>query len=360
MFKDGILGMIPVEDYKSIGWTPTRPQNPVDQLVGDESTPNLVVRWQYIASEFQIPVMAQFHAFDVETQKTVRKPIESASIEKGFIKVKNNTSELLREAIMHGTPRTDEAALYEYVMNDNLNLAEQVDTRTKVAKNEMLATGAVTIKENDLDLTVDYGVPAANKALTLDFGEGATDPVADQLQTIVETARAAGQAITGMYTSSAVLSKLRRDLSLQKAINGVNMQGVLLKRSDVLAYLDDEYGISQVVTNDQQYSLPYTVNANGRPVPTMRRYYPQDKVTFFAPAPNGQVGTGLWGVPPEVDIASFGGIDVSTSSLNGFVYISQWAEKDPAVIWTKASGLFMPVLYNPTGLYIASVTETQG
>jgi hypothetical protein len=32
-------------------------------------------------------------------------------------------------------------------------------------------------------------------------------------------------------------------------------------------------------------------------------------------------------------------------------------ETDPAVLWTKASGLFMPVLYNPDSLFIATVAD---
>ena len=36
----------------------------------------------------------------------------------------------------------------------------------------------------------------------------------------------------------------------------------------------------------------------------------------------------------------------------------QWMETDPAVLWTKASGLFMPVLYNPNSLFIATVSDS--
>ena len=47
---------------------------------------------------------------------------------------------------------------------------------------------------------------------------------------------------------------------------------------------------------------------------------------------------------------------MTTSTENPFVYMTQWAEKDPAVVWTKASGLFMPVMPNPYGHVIADVT----
>lgn len=38
-------------------------------------------------------------------------------------------------------------AMYDYVIRDGIMLADQVVTRTKVAKNEVLATGKMTIKE---------------------------------------------------------------------------------------------------------------------------------------------------------------------------------------------------------------------
>jgi hypothetical protein len=34
-------------------------------------------------------------------------------------------------------------------------------------------------------------------------------------------------------------------------------------------------------------------------------------------------------------------------------------EKDPAVLWTKASTLFMPVLYNPNSIFPATVKDVE-
>ena len=70
------------------------------------------------------------------------------------------------------------------------------------------------------------------------------------------------------------------------------------------------------------------------------------------------MGTGLWGDPPEVDAGNF--MTVNASGESPFVYVSQWMENDPAVLWTKASALFMPVLYNPYSLFIATATEAAG
>ena len=358
LFKNGVLGFIPDADWLTVGFDVARPNDPIDGLFGDERTDNLVAYWQSIAAEYQIPVMAQFHGFDTEAQKTFRIPVDTHNIEKGLIKVKMNQSERLRELTRSGVQ--GDQNIYDYVMNDGLRLADQVVTRTKVAKNELLATGRVTIKENDLDLTVDYGVPAANLALTLDIGDGAAKDIPAQLQEIVDNAADAGVTITGIVLPRAVLTKIRQNLAVQTAINGNVGAGSLVRRTALDAYLSEEYGINTVITNDLTYAIPNGIDANGRPLVTQKRYYPHDKVSFFGTNTNGRIGTGLWGDPPELDAANGFSGGVAASSASPFVYISQWTETDPAVLWTKASALFMPVLYNPQSLYVASVTETPG
>lgn len=351
-FENDIMGLIPQTDWLNVGFDVTRQNDPIDGLFGDQRTDNLVAEWESIASEYQIPSIAQFHSFDVESQTTVRVPIDAHNVEKGLIKVKLNQSERMRALLNRGV-RND--ALYNYVLDDGINLAEQVFTRSKVAKNELLATGKVTIKENDLNLTVDYGVPQNHTNLTLDFGASATDDVLTQIDTIVTNALNNGVVINGIATSRAVIQKLRKNADIQKAIGGVYMEGALVRYAALEAFLSEEFGINRVVTNDLVYALPRGINkTTGRPTNVTKRYYPDNKVTFFATNNGGMLGTGLWGNPPEMD-----GIDLqgNMSAQFPYVYVSQWQEKDPAVIWTKASALFMPVLYNPDSLYIATVEE---
>jgi len=355
-WENNILGMVTPTDWLDVGaQEPTRQNDPIDGLMGDDRTPNLVAEWESIASEYQIPVMAQFHGFDTESRTTFRVPIDNHNIEKGLIKVKLNQSERLRALIRNGVQ--GDQTLYDYVINDGVRLADQVVTRSKVAKNELLASGVVTIKENDLDLTVDYGVPAANKQHTLDVGAGATDDILSQIQDIIDAATAQGVIINGMLTSRKVLTKIRKNAVLQTAINGNVGAGSLIRRSALDDFLSEEFGINQIVTNDLTYGADAVIAANGRPQVTTKRYYPDDKITFFGTNPAGRLGIGLWGDPPEAD--NYGLLDVNGSEISPYVYITQWMEKDPAVLWTKASALFMPVLYNPNSLFIATVSETK-
>lgn len=344
-FENNILGLIPEEEWLDVGFNVTRQTDPIDGIMSDVRTNNLVAYYQTIAAEYQIPMMAQFHGFDTEAQTTFRVPIDTHNIEKGLIKVKLNQSERMRALLRTGV-RNDE--LYDYVIRDGVRLADQVVTRSKVAKNELLATGQVTIKENDLDLTVDYGIPEEQKSLTIKTD--VTDDVLSDIQGIIDKATAAGVTLNAMVTSRAMLTKLRKNESIQAAINGSLMQGQLVGRTAFEEFMNTEFGIGTIITNDLTYGSSATFEG-GRPKVKIERYYPVDRISFIATNPNGQVGVGLWGDPPETDLT---GYDTSGASQpSPYVYVVQYHENDPAVLWTKASGLFIPVLYNPSALWIA-------
>lgn len=356
LWEDEIFGKVRTQDWIDVGaQVPTRQNDPVDTLFGDEKTDNIVARWESLASEYQLPVMAQFHGFDTEARTTFRAPIDTHNIEKGLIKVKINQSERLRTLMRSGVQGDQQ--LYDYVLNDGIRLADQVVTRTKVAKNELMATGKITIKENNLNLTVDYGVPVAQTQYTLDFSDDATSDIPTQIQTIIDAATDKGMSINGMYTSSKMLTKLRKNAAIQKAINGNVGAGALVRRSALEAYLSDEYGINTVVVNDLKYIADWSIDeTTGRPSTTSKRYFPDDVITFFVTNPGGMMGTGLWGDTPETDMNGF--YPNGNSEVSPYVTISQKMEWDPAVLWTKASGLFIPVLYNPESLFIATEDAT--
>lgn len=351
-FEGNELGMIPKQEWLDIDFKVTRPNDPIDRFFGDKKTNNLIAYWQTLAAEYQIPVMAQFHGFDTVAQKAIREPIDTHNIEKGLIKIKENTSERLRALMSSGVNKQD--ALYDYVINRGLKLADSVITRTKVAKNELMAYGKVTIKENNLDLTVNYGVPADQTSYTISLG--ANDDILGQIQDIVDDAVDKGVIITGMMTSKRNITKMRSNKAIQTAINGNIAIGATVRRSALSAYFEDEYGIRDIITNDLIYGAEAQEGADGRADITTARYYPKDKITFFATNPAGKLGLGLWGDPPEASTAKYG--NISTSEISPYVYIKQWIENDPAETWTKASGLFMPVLYNPNSLWIATITES--
>jgi hypothetical protein len=354
-FENNVFGMVAPEDWLQVGYDVERPNDPTSELWGDVRTDNLVAYWESIAAEYGVPVMAQFHAFGTKAQKALRVPIDVHNIEKGLIKEKIDQSERLRALMARGVQNENE--LYQRVLRDGYNLADHVFTRAIVAKNEVMYSGKVTIKENNLDLTVDYGVPSAQLALTLDFGNGATAPVDEQLMQITSDASDKGVPIDTLYTTSTDFNRFRKNAAIQLAINGTYGSGALVRVADLRQYMQEEFGINRIILQDGVYSKPYTQGANGRPVTTSNKLFPIGKYAF-AHTGGGKIGDGLWGDPPEVSAARY--MDVAASEVSPYVYISQYAENDPAVTWTKASALFMPVLYNPNALFVASYTSTTG
>lgn len=357
-FENGVLGMIPATDWLDLSANidVSRPNDPIDRIWGDLKTDNIMAEWESIKSQYLLPTMAYFHAFDVEAHTAIRMPIETHNIEKGLIKEKINQSERLRALWNRGEQR--ESKLYEYTVNDALHRADAIITRSKVAKYEIMATGKMTIIENNLNTEVNYGVPADQLNLSLDVGDGATKDVLSQIQDIIDQAADVGVTITGVMTTGKVVTKLRNNAGLQKAINGNIGAGVQLRRSALEAYLQDEYGIDTLITADLRYNVVNGIKADGEPDLKTYRYFPEDSITFFATAVGGQMGVGLWGNPPEADRTDL--IPANVSNRSPYVWISQKAEWDPTVVWTKASALYIPMLYNPNSIFAATVTETPG
>ena len=102
VWKDQVLGFVPEADWLSIPFSPVRQNDPIDRLFSDQRTDNLAAAWYSISAEYQVPMMAQFHGFDTESQTTFRAPVDAHNIEKGLIKVKLNQSERLRELLGSG------------------------------------------------------------------------------------------------------------------------------------------------------------------------------------------------------------------------------------------------------------------
>lgn len=349
-WANGINGMLSEAEWLNFPFNPARPNEPIDQLFIDEQNDNLKARWASLASEQLVPKMAKYHAFDTESNKTIRPVLSNHEIEKGLIKVKLNQSESLLEAMTNGVTVPDR--LLDYVFNDARTLAEQVKTRTLVAKYEIMATGKVTIGENNLNLTIDFGMSDDQKGFTIDL-DSSSDPFV-AIQAVIDAAKAKGVIINGMMTSGKNITKMRQNAKVQTAINGTIGSGATVRRSLFMEYLATEYGITNVVEADGLYNPDnegFTASTSVAALSTLR-YFPENKITFFATMPNGRVGAGLWGVPPAVLNKL---ISTQGSSEGRYIYIDQWTEHDPDVLWTRASAVFIPILINPDSLFIADV-----
>ena len=105
-----------------------------------------------------------------------------------------------------------------------------------------------------------------------------------------------------------------------------------------------EFGIT-ISTYDERYRYK-----NGKNIVT-KRYLDEDKIIGLSKMPNNTIGTGLWGTTPE-ELASG---PWTEKSSNQYITSVMWNTPDPVATWTKASGMFIPVLPNKNGLFIGTV-----
>lgn len=320
-----------------------RPAYVGDRLFPDQKTENIKAEYLRLAQGANIPVMATVHAFDTEAEIGSRPALEKTEVEKLLIKRKINQTERLRLLKDNGV--YSDSAIVRYIFDDMRMMADAVKVRTEVAKMEVLATGKMTIKENNLNLTVDYGVPSANASLKLDLSPDAD--VVGQIQAIVDNAANEGKVITEIVTSTKTVRKLAANKGIQTLIYGTLGAGTYVTADRLRSLFLELFGFGTITTNDARYK---TQTASGKE--TTKRFFPDDKLTFIASS-GAAFGVGLWGVTPEE--AEYG--QYSDKSADQYITITQWATPDPVAVWTKASGLFIPVVPDPYALYIASDTS---
>ena len=321
-----------------------RPNFLGDTLFPDVKTQSLQAEYLRLASGAALPVIASVHAFDTEAEIASRPALDKVNIEKLFIKRKINQTEKMRLLRNNGVNSDD--AIVDYVFDDMGRLADAVKTRTELAKMEVLATGKMTIDENSLNLAIDFGVASENTNHSFNWSAADADILGD-MQTVVDMAAEKGQAITGIVISSKVLRQMRNNTRIRTYIFGSAGAGTLVTKAQLQALFGEQFGFTEINVNDLRYGQENAAGAI-----TSKRFFPENKVSFICKAANGSVGTGLWGVTPEEE--SLG--QYTEKSAKQFITLTQWATPDPVAVWTKASGLFIPVLPNPDGLFIATVT----
>lgn len=309
---------------------------------------------QYIKQEYtrlcangNLPQVAMVHAYDTEAHIASRIPFERVSIEELLIKEKINLTEEIARITQGMAMDTDSTR--NYVFDDIARTAEMVVTRAEKAKVDAIAKGKAVINENGLNFTVDYDVPDSNR-VTGDWTEATADVLGD-VRGWVDTADEHGSTPNIAITSRAILHKIMANQAVQKAIFGSNGVGTLPTLDQINTLFYNQFGVTLVIDNDKYGELK--VNENGETYVEQHRFFPDEAFVITATGADGTIGTGLWGVAPE-EREQGGAFDSKRQSQ--FVTVTTWDTPDPVATWTKASGLFVPVLPNPYGHVIATVT----
>jgi hypothetical protein len=338
-----VLDAISVEERLSFAqnFAVARP-TVLDTIFPDIKTQHFKAEYYRLMQGQNLPTPAYVHALDTEAHIGTRPTFEKVLTEKLFIKEKINQSEQIQMYITNGVP--DDDGLIKWVFDDMGRLSDSVVTRTKIAKGNVMSTGIMKIKENNLDMTIDFGIPAEQK---INFGDW-SDPEYDifsDIQKAVKILKDQGKIANRMLTSDTQVQRMRKNRSMQIAIYGATNVGKLVTMAELQRMLQEEFKL-QVISCDEMFAY---VKSNGSKA--NKRYFDEDKITFYTADVAGSVGIGLWGPTPEE--SEYTAFQEALEKM--FVTVTMWSTKDPVAKWTKASGMFIPVLPDPYGIVIATV-----
>ena len=307
----------------------------LDTIFPDTKTQYLKAEYYRLMSGQRLPEVAFVHALDTEAEIGTRPGFEKVLTEKLFIKRKINQSERLRQAIENGVP--DNEALKNFVFDDAANLFESVVARANVMKGQFLSTGAVTVKENHVDMGIDYGVPTTAKVTLTNWATPEADIMGD-IQKMVTVAEDNGYVVNKALTSLKMINYMRNNTAMQTAVLGAANKRLLTKQ-ELANLLMQEYAIT-IDRCDEKFRFR---KADGSL--KTGRYFKEDVFTLYEADANGSFGTGLWGVTPEeLEYRQF-----IQEENRSFVTLSMWATQDPVAVWTKACGMFVPVAPKANG-----------
>jgi len=292
-----------------------------------------------------LPVTAEVHAYDTETQLASREAIEKGVASLALIKRKIKIAE--KEIIKINNPRTDSelAFVLSKLYNDAEKMTDSIRVRVEAMRMELLSTGKIAINENNVKVTIDYKVPADNQK-EFTWKTAKTDNPLDDLTALADAVEAkSGSRPTRALTSRKIVKTICNCVSVRKAIHGVNSDKIvtLADLNELLAQLD----LPQILVYEGKYKKE---TAKGY---TTDRYFPENVISMFGDEILGETIYGL--TAEEVKLIGDGKME-EASILDNKIFVGTYTSIDPVGEFTKAAATALPTLPHGEELGIATIT----
>jgi hypothetical protein len=246
------------------------------------------------------------------------------------------------------TKGTNVDALVRAIYNDAENLVGTVRNRIELAWGDVLTDGKLTINEGGYVGEADFGVPAENiVAAATSWLDADAKPLSDLFawtQAATDTANN-GSAPERIRTSLKVIRALQSNKEIVDAVFGSNGGRTRVTREELDALLSSE-GLPTL-------AAPYDLKLDVRGAAT--RVIPEDRV-LLTPASLGDLGYTAYGVTAtSLELVDSAKTEMSFADAPGIVGIVVKNDGIPFRQFTMVDAVAMPILEQPTRLFIASV-----
>ncbi len=314
-------------------------------MLGEELFPEVKkqsLEFDMLSEGSRTPVIASVHGFDTESEIGQREANKKA-IELALIKRKMQLKE--KEVIALENPRNEAEKKYltKSVYADIDALVESIRARVELMRMDVISKGRISLDENGLDASIDYGVPTSNKATNVDWSSEDSNPINDMLawkgQLDVEPERA--------LTSSTVLAKILANKNVVNALFGKDSTRIA-SVGELNNYLT-QLKLPKIYTYDAKYRK---LEANG--TYSKHRYFPENA---FVMMPGEVLGETIYGpTAEEIRLTRNPAIDIE---LVGKIIAMIYEEgNDPVSTWEKAVATALPALKCADELFQAEISLT--
>lgn len=291
------------------------------------------------------PVALQPSAFDAKVIPLSREGFEKLSYEMPFFKNSLVVDEKTRQELNMVLASNNQSAIdlvVGRIFDDQTNLVRYARLAMEKMRMQILTTGAITIADNGVKLSYDFGVPTANKVtpdVKWDNADNA-DPIADIEKWLDQIENSKGVRPTEALLNSVTLGYLTKVASIKNAIYVVANGTVTPTKQQVLKYLFDQTGVTFYV-----YNKGYSDNG------VFTKFVADGTVVFM---PEGALGNTWFGTTPEEsDLMT--GTDAQVSIVDTGVALTTTKLTDPVNVSTKASMICLPSFELADQIIIASV-----
>lgn len=291
------------------------------------------------------PVALQPSAFDAKVIPLSREGFEKLTYEMPFFKNSYEVDEKTMQDLMMVEQSNNEYVknmILDRVFNDSSNLLRYARLAMEKMRMQILTTGAITISDNGVKLSYDYGVPTANK-VTPDTKwdvSASADPIGDIEGWLDQIENNTGVRPTEALLNSVTLGYLTKAKAIKDAIYVMANGTVTPTKQQVVRYLLDQTGVTFYV-----YNKGYDNNG------TFTKFIADGTVVFM---PEGALGNTWFGTTPE-ERGLMSGTSSNVQVVDTGVAITTSKESDPVKIQTKASMICLPSFELADQIIIASV-----
>ena len=299
--------------------------------------PDLQFKFTKGASE--LTQAAAYRAYDAETRIGKRPGLQAVTGELPPLGEKLRLTEY-QQLKQRNLPE----AIADEVYNDARRLVNKIIARLELARADALVNGVVTIEEDDVQATVDFGRNPAHSVTAATAWTNTAAPILDDLEAWTQAyVDANGAPPASIITSRRVTSLMMRNEQLRGQIAGTS--AALVTRDQINAVLAS-LGLPPVETYDAQF-----IDPSG----TTRRAIPDDRFMFMPEPvdPNGEseLGATLLGQTLESEEPDYA---LQPAEQPGIV-VGNFKSRDAIGLWTHAAAIGIPIVANPDATFVADV-----